>query len=334
MNQLKYLADSGYLQDPKMVELAKHPRKFCDHFEIPYVEVKGIAAVGAGRSVSFEYLGKQHKRVELVAKAFYETQGYEVSWSEGVSIILARAAINGAIGRRLADSFELCSFDECHPQLQDEFSAELFGDRAARSYELQKAEFEKKSTETYQMIRGVLYNNAASIRRDEERSEKQKILDEVNKTSSIIRMVQDPADFDKKINSVWEEIKIAPPLEEFAEHIDNAIAAHNARYSAANLKYQTINYNEWVAKYSMRLIEVMGVESIKKQPFETEIDSETMMKSFDLTLLDPLNKTLKFAEVKNNDGFTAMQVAALQRWIKLPEEARPPFELCFVCVEK
>jgi hypothetical protein len=326
-----------YIDDPKMIEIAKKPELFCEHYGIPVTRISDVSAEKTGRLTTFTHKGNPYKRVELVAKAHYEAQGLEVSWSEGVSILLIKVGIMGALARRIKDTFSMKSIDEYLPDKPTSLLDQGHYEVMSSSYEKLKSDFEQASVGCYTLMRNHLLitmtptsvspkNELESTTSEPELIESKSIVTQ----NSLFHKIHDLELVRLRQKMAFDEIKAHPPIVELIEHMNNYICEQQLRYSAPNQKYKLVNYNDWTIQFARRLIEVLGLEIFSVDNFLTVTDNPTIMSVSDLTILDPVAKVLRFVEVKNDDGFTPLQLFHLQEWLKMANEIRSPFELCLV----
>lgn len=326
-----------YIDDPKMIEIAKKPERFCEHYGIPVTRIVDVSAEKTGRLTTFTYKGNPYKRVELVAKAHYEAQGLEVSWSEGVSILLIKVSIMGALARRIKDTFSMKSIDEYLPDKPLSFLDQLDHERMSLSYEKFKSEFEQASVGCYSLMKSHFRNSmtptSESFKNKLESTTSESELIEsrpIITQQYLFHQIHDPDLVRLRLKIAFDEIKAHPPIDELIEHMNNYICEEQVKYSAPSQKYQLAKYNDWTIQFARRLIEVMGLEIFSVDSFLDVRDDPAIMSVSDLTVLDPVAKVLRFVEVKNEDGFTPLQLFHLQEWLKMSNEIRSPFELCLV----
>lgn len=325
-----------YVTDQEILKFGNKPLQLCEHFGIPTSRVEGVSEIKVGRSTTFEYQCNSFKRVELVAKRFYENQGYEVSWSEGAALVLLRMAINGAIARRTADLFEVTPFDEHSPPESYSGLASEHRERMLADHQKRESAFEERSTATYKLIRMHLREVMLG-----EQSSPKALAENDGSTSQVgltkfpfwnqpVKMIESPETVRERVLLAYENINEQPPLDELVEHMQNFIKQQQERYSAPNLKYRIANYSEWTVAFARRLIEVLGLRSFNSELIPVQVDPFLCMEGFDLTVLDVKNKSLRFVEVKNTDSFTPFQLVSIQEWIDMAPSIRPPFEVCLV----
>lgn len=295
------------------------------------VFVEGVRSKKVGRFTEFEYEGKQYKRVELVAKAFYEKQGLEVSWSEGAAYALASAAINSAITRRISSSFEVSS-KTAYIGGDAKSGIELLGlDDLAIAYEENLQEFRKLSYGTYRLACEALHrlNTRSFVPSLSSEYMDESTLHEKLGTAPFIKVLETTESIVAKANEILTSLGENLEPQELLEHMNEHIAHQNKRKARVqNTQYS--NFNEWSAAFGLRLIEILGPQHFHNG-FAGLIDGGTVnMANFDLTIVDPQRKVIRFAEVKNSDGLTPFQTVYLEDWIGLPKNNRPEFEFCFV----
>lgn len=320
-----------YIQDQEMIALSQNPERFCEKYGIPVSKILNVSIIKNGRSNTFEHKGKPYKRVELIAKAHYEEQGFEVSWSEGISVLLVTVSISAAISRRVKDAFTMKSIDE---YLIDTPSSihfkDLLKDKASR-YEKYKADFEQGSIACHQLIHSHLLKSrprkTEGLKTNLDISSNDSELDESVANDSrhdLFHTIKDLELIHIRMQKAFEEIKANPPIDELMEHMNNFVNIQRERYSAPHMNFRLVNLNEWSIQFARRLIEIIGLEIFYSDKFST------VMSVSDLTLLDPVSKVVRFVEIKNKDGFTPTQLLHLQSWLKLSSEMRCSFELCLV----
>lgn len=323
------------IKNQDLLDLASKPKLLCEKFNVPMVFVEGVKSKKIGRFTEFEYDGKPYKRVELVAKAFYEKKGLEVSWSEGAALVLVNAAINSAISRRLVDSFKVADSEQyvgvAAKTGLDERSKEV----RTQSYEEQLREYEKLSFGTYKLVRHCIAMERRDRRKlidalvsDIDQVDQGGSIDELN-IAPFLKVVDSIEAISAKASKIQDSLMHSDLNEELIVHM-NEFIEHDKRRMENNRTKVYSNYNEWSMAFALRIIELLGIGHFQNRFEESLTDNSSLMSSFDLTMLDTERKALRFAEVKNTDGLTPFQLLYLEEWINLPSNNRPEFEFCFV----
>jgi hypothetical protein len=90
--------------------LPNNPEKIYREFGLTVTKITGVEVSGAGYNRSFAFKGGGYKRPELVAKAFYESLGYVVTWSEGFALQVIVESLLSEAAYRIKDRLALHRF--------------------------------------------------------------------------------------------------------------------------------------------------------------------------------------------------------------------------------
>lgn len=336
MSTAKHNPVLNYVRDQDIIKLGGDPVRLCVHFGIPVSRVEGVVYSKTEKVANFNYNGNSFKRVELVAKKFYEDKGLEASWSEGAALVLVRVAINGAIARRISGLFKLMSLDEYLAQFDNEDLISVHRERLTTEHEKRERSFEERSTETYKLIRthlrAIMLGDVSRQKSALDDDESDSPIGDSKKVffTKPVQINQSPEVIKELVNSAYSSICEKPPLDELVEHMKNFIKHQQERYSDPKSRYMMTNYSEWTVSFARRLVEVLGLRDFNFELIPGQESPFLCMERFDLNVLDVKNKSLRIVEVKNTDSFTPFQLVGIQGWIDLPPSIRPPFEVCVV----
>lgn len=302
------------INDPEMLELSKKPEKFCLHYGVPITYIKDVKIVSDVKRKAFEYRGSKFNYVELLAKSHYESEGLEAAWTEGAAIELVNAAFGGALTRRIINSFRLSSFEE-YTSHYGSTSIDS-RDRLLHSFKKIEIEFNSGGYRAYHLLYPILISLYKDIR---------------STTVHAVVPSKTNEELKKEIENAKKEIiNNKPSHEELIGYIDDYIEAQKKKYEGNTLprvKREINRYNEWLVEFAIRIIDEIGFENLQ---YDNGICLNYPMAKSDLTIIDKKNKTLRFAEVKNQDSFTEHQTFYLKIWINTLPEEREPFELCLI----
>ena len=302
----------SYVEDLELIKMMNKPRDICEKYGINFVELDGVLNQSSGRSNSFLYKDKKYSRVELIAKQYYENQGYIASWNEGASFVLIRVAMDSEIIRRTKHLIDLpttkeSKIDNCEISSWEDISKKGWHTLAssargtmANIKVFEEAKSNPKISSPYLTLENLLANASCVFK-----TNPQKFLEE-----AAIALYE------------MESLNL---LEEYKIHMQKYVAD-----KTKNDKHrQYINYNEWSIEHALKLIEIFGI-NISGSNLLGHQSLTGSLEQFDLSLIDAVNRKMKFVEVKNNDGFTPFQIVALDDWLKHRNQVTADFEICFV----
>lgn len=306
------------LKNEEVLALSKNPEALSERFGIPIVQIQGVKEVATGRIKSFQYREKSYKRIELIAKAYYEAQGFEASWSEGVALLLAKIALYCALAHRVRDYFIFSDERIRSEYADDSHLLEIHLNGYTNKLEQRQSALKFGGMRAFDELRIPIDYLCSGCFEGE-------IL---AKNCGDIQFTANPKDIHEQILKHALQMQDSLPKEELLEYMNEYNAKLHEVYEQTKFKYRLANHNEWSAQFALRIIEVLGPESLLELAFSRGSFVDT---NFDITVLDVQNKSLKFVEVKNTDPFTDLQLLNIEDWI---EHSTFPIELCLVQTEK
>lgn len=305
-----------YISDKSLIELINTPYEICNKYKIPFIVLDDVLVRSEGRKKILSYMGSDYSRVELVAKRFYEEQGFYVSWNEGAVFHMIRAAVNAAIMNRLGSAVTV-SRDTRHPFFTE------------NDWIVLENIFEHDKAAAYHSMRGVMLGFKLLYPKVQVNNPD---LDAGYPQTPEEVLVKSGLKFSDSLENIsglaikaLADIKENPPLEEYAKSMRVLIDER----AKSQPKWQSNSYNDWSLDFALKVIETIGIDFMGHELLETGY-TFTSLENFDLTLLDVVEKKLKFVEVKNKDGFTAYQLVDLDAWLSKRDEMNFSFEMCFV----
>jgi len=287
--------------------LARHrtPADLFEHYGLPVTRVPGVISVTARE---FHYDFAEFKRVELVAKRYYENQGCLANWSEGTSFSILRDAFRDCLLSGLANCYRyteniltdrrtagatwnldndwLLANGDAHayaPYL----TAYVYFDLAGQVFEPPtegQAEFERS------MVRAApLFELAVPVQKLAERYHSQ--LDSIRQSMSVM--------------------------------LSHYIKARAKKFADSGLdKYGSANYIE---EFLLKAMETM----VYQPALNPVAVHDVYCSGFDLLVFDPSTGLLRFVEVKNKDKLTHGQLTNLLKYLR-SNMPYPQVELCVV----
>lgn len=283
-----------------MASLSNNPEKIFEKYGLTINRILADEISGSGYKTNFSYLGNIYPRPELVAKAFYESQGFKVSWSEGVAWELA-------IQRLLDELTEHCP--KYLKVIEGDFIRKINSSADPSSPE----------------YRDLMQNLLESKKRHESDIESSGIISR----STLLRYISAAMDDNKDELKELHEIKcnhsgdytiiLSEPLEDFREDIKNAISSLCSTKDKAGIisklpKPPTErksnfsadrNLNEWSILFAKELLESLDWAKLLNTYFQK---SYYILNPFDLTVVNTTTSEVKFVEVKFKDKFTSKQI--------------------------
>ncbi|MBP6152540.1 MAG: hypothetical protein KA413_03660 [Candidatus Methylopumilus sp.] len=293
-------------------DLTGTPEMVFNRYELPIRKIHNIEQRINGKSKSFILDGKEYKRVELLAKANYESLGYTASWSEGFAIDLLEAAITAEVVSKVSKYFKISD------EYMDEKSANY-----PKMLEMQRSLENSSHSSYYQLQSEIQYLYQPHLRGPGNTSLNEGSSHKKERAPFIELLISEDelkVKIEESLESVLYEkniSRIESAMEIHFEYVKNS-------YRNGNLPQ---NVNEWSLEFAKVILQKIGVDSRfcninKKRQF--------VCRGFDLTLIDNSNKEIIFAEVKNKDKFTVFQNISIAEFI---EDRNEKIELCLVLVK-
>lgn len=299
-----------YVEDKKLIEMMNFPKEICEKYKINYITIGGVVAQKEGNRTSFLYQGDRYSRVELVAKRYYESLGYLSAWNEGASFTLVNVAVGAEMVKRLAHLIEFNGGTYYSDVHKDTYSLENMSDKG------------------WHLLQKFISSDLSNINHFDKTGihALYKTRDELINALICVYKV-DPHEFLSQAEVVFGEMIKSPllNLNDYKVHME-AYIAERVRNSRGRPDQ---NLNEWAINHALKLIEVMGLDEFSPSLLKRCSSYSSIIK-FDLSLVDVKNKKLKFAEVKNKDGFTPFQIVSLDEWLRNRNATQAEFEVCFV----
>lgn len=279
---------------------------------LPIKTIKNITQKVNGRSKSFIFQDKEFKRVELVAKAYYENLGYLVSWSEGFAIDLLEAALTAEVVSKVSKYFKISDtyLRESSYQYEDLLKTQkLLETSDPNSYYTLKSSIR------------ALYNpsliDANLIKYPDSQSSN-------DKKPAFIELLISEEEIKHKIQEAIDLV-IA---EKNIERIENSMLMHlkymQELYSNGILPQ---NMNIWSLEFTKVIFSRVGFD---KRFININTQRNFICRGFDLTLIDE-NNELTFVEVKNKDKFTLHQCISIGEYLENPSDK---IELCLIDIDE
>lgn len=287
-------------------EIPNNPEKIFEKFNLPAINIGNVKCQGSGFKKTYEWNGKQYKRPELVAKAFYEEKGYLVSWSEGVGWGIVIKSLLALLSLSMGRFFEVVDTRE----------QELVWARSAAEH----LEFNFKIHELHGPP--LFYEKALKRVEDNYRERIARLKGENNtyeyKMREIIIAIHNNDDvmLRKHLNNYKLQttldinllrVKLAESVEEISneknlELIENFYPEiGQIIFNEYRDKY---NLTEWTIKFAKDILAKLDWKIIYSKYLDACGHYEVR---FDLTVIDADRNDIKFVEVKVNDKFTEFQ---------------------------
>lgn len=286
------------IKNLNLLELAKKPIELCKEYEIPHRFIDGILEIKEGRKKKFILDGKEYARVEILAKEYYETLGYKASWNEGLSFLIVNKCLFSMIFEELKELFEP-NYKNKIVKIEsiDEFWREAGSKLRSELHSFYVAI-------NYPSMMEYLLNNDQIY-----------IIPKIS-ISDLLKKVEEMN------NKNYKELNIDFLRKTMLEKIEEEKKRCHLNPSA--MKMVDITHNEYVLDFTHEMVQSVSFEEFNKY-------SHSAIYSFDLTVLDVINKKLKIVEVKNKDSFTKYQVFSLDCYLsdKYADQGID-LELCFI----
>jgi hypothetical protein len=287
------------------------PEEVFNRYELPVRKINNIQQKINGRTKSFVFNEKEYKRVELVAKAYYESEGYTASWSEGFPIDLLEVAITAEVISKISKYFKIS--DEYMDEKSSSYPEwlkhqQILQNSDPKSYYLLSSEI-SRIYDPY--LKGVMNTdlNGTATPKKEQTSSYQLLISENDLKTEI----------EKSIESVLTEKnyeKIEQSMEMHLEYEQN-------KYRNGILPQ---NVNTWSLDFAKVLLRRVGFD---RRFCRINNKSEFACRVFDLTLISNSNEII-FVEVKNKDKLTMFQNMSIADYL---DDRKGKIELCLIQVE-
>ncbi len=287
------------------------PEQVFNRYELPVRKINNIKQKINGRTKSFVFNEKEYKRVELAAKAYYESEGYTASWSEGFPIDLLEVAITAEVISKISKYYKISD------EYLDEKSLvesgllkyqQILQNSDPKSYYLLSSEI-RRVYEPYLSGAGNASLNATATLIKEPTSSFQLLISENELKVEI----------EKSIELVLAEKnyeKIEQSMEMHLEYVQN-------KYSNGRLPQ---NVNIWSLDFAKVLLRRVGFD---RRFCRINTKNEFACRVFDLTLISNSNEII-FVEVKNKDKLTMFQNISIADYL---DNRKGKIELCLIQVE-
>lgn len=287
------------------------PEEVFNRYQLPVRKVNNIQQKTTGRTKSFIFKDKEYKRVELVAKAYYESEGYTASWSEGFPIDLLEVAITAEVISKISKYYKISDeyMDEksvLYPEWLK--SQEILQNSDPKSYYLLSSEI-RCVYEPYLRGAGNTDLNTTTTPRKERAPTYQLLISEDELKLEIEKSIELML-----VEKDYERIEKSMEMHlEYVQH----------KYRNGILPQ---NVNTWSLDFAKVLLKRVGFDrrfcSINKK-------REFACRGFDLTLISSSNEII-FAEVKNKDKLTMFQIMSIADYL---DNKKGEIELCLIKVE-
>ena len=299
--------EDGYAIHQLLESMPNVPEKIFEKFDLSIITIDNVLIEGSGFKRVFTWNGKTYKRPELVAKAYYEQQGYMVTWSEGVAWGIVIKALEKIFcvefgkyfnliddrDQQLEKLFGMISRKRFHP---DQFSDKEGDDKYKKIAEKQVND---EYTKRFNKINGIegqcelrLLDIAQSIFDKDEvafnKFIKMSKLECKNSFKELNELMND------LIINLQKNIKIEC-LEIYFPKVGDII------FNAERDKY---NLNEWSIQFAKDLLLKLSWVDVYNKHFAS---CRNFITRFDLTLIGVDTNEVKFVEVKVDDSFTMFQ---------------------------
>ncbi|WP_306554023.1 hypothetical protein [Acidovorax sp.] len=283
----------------ELESLPNHPEKIFKNYGLTVHQIQVDEISGSGYKTSFSYLGKKYSRPELVAKAFYESQGFKVSWSEGVAWDLAIRCLLDALTNdcpkhlKLVEG-KLSNNKNISNQSSSPEYAELMQNLLAS-----KARYENDIASSGTISRSTLLQYIESALRvdSDELEELHKI--KTNRASDYDVILSTPLnEFRIEARNIVHKLANTQDRASIISRLPTPPAEKKSHFSGDR------NLNEWSILFARELLESMDWSKLLDLYFDKGL---YILNPFDLTVVDTTNSEVKFVEVKFKDKFTANQ---------------------------
>lgn len=291
--------DLWHRLDDYIDKAPKNPVKLFNALSLPIDEIYVDSVDGGGFKRTFERGGKKFSRPELVAKDFYESQGYKVTWSEGVAFSMALGAISAELANRVMQHFyvvprKIYSDDEIRDmQLRGVASI----DNIIKNNDFEKerpARFSSGGRGASSVLAELF---VALIKNDESRIEY----------------------YTNGANGLGVNCSVESLMQSFQDELRNVVLNSSAddltRWLSDPGEYKNLEYKEkwkysnWSIEFAKDLLKNFNRESIYEHIKKMGGFSSVW---FDLSLFNYATGAIKFVEVKLDDRFTDLQIMDLK----------------------
>lgn len=294
----------------KISGLPNNPEKIFQELNLPVVVIDGVQIEGVGFKRTFTWNGKQYKRPELVAKAFYEAKGYQVTWSEGVAWGIALKGLMSMLSIKFSKYFEVKDLRSAEIEVAVSVAAnkqELFEIHELHGPSLY-IEVAKKNVEDRYRDSVARLNGENGLVETRIRSIAQAVYDgdefSLKKHLDAFKLTTDfnINELKEKLQQVIQEIHLEKDVVSVEMYLptvgDKLFNEHTDKR----------NLNEWSIKFAGDVLRNMSWKKLYDRMFESNGGYETR---FDLTAVNYSEDEVKFVEVKLDDKFTEWQMLDL-----------------------
>jgi len=292
----------------KQIDLMSNdPEKIFNTFNFKVQQIDGVELSGSGYKKIFCWRGKEYKRPELVAKAYYESMGYSVTWSEGVAWGII---INSLIAL-------LCIKMGKYFRAKDTRSQEL-------EWALSAAKHKQFQFEIHDCFGPPLYIERAYARVEQSYEERiEKLQGKNGKYEFHLRTLinyiydLDNTSFDKFLETLKLETdldinalkaRLIDAVKELSmEKNLEALEIYYPEVGAQVFNEYRDKYNltEWTIKFAKEALARLNWENLYNNFLER---NGRYAARFDLTVIDFETDAIKFVEVKVDDKLTEFQL--------------------------
>lgn len=307
----------------KINSLPNNPEKIFKEFNYPVQIIDNVRFEGSGFKRKYYWNNREFKRPELVAKAFYEAQGYHVSWSEGVAWNIVIKSLMSILTLRMGQYFKFAFSDTRESALEFAISSSKM-----HQHHFDFLGIHGPSLIVERAIDGV--NNRFDKRMEKLAGDDGEFFDELR---HIILSIydNDQIDFSQwtrfhRISSDFDIAELRVKLLEQVEELSSSKEISVLRQyfpkigdKISNEYRDKNNLNEWTIKFAEEALANIDWRKIYIKNLEAHGEYATR---FDLTLVNYETSEVRFVEVKVDDSFTFWQKLDLTASIhhRLPVE--------------
>jgi hypothetical protein len=282
----------------------KTPKEMFAAYRLPVVEVLGV---NAEPPRSFKYQDTIFPRVELVAKRYYEDQGYLATWSEGIAFRFMREAVSLYICAGLASSYRYNRNIETNPRSSRNHTWSLPEDLHLEATDVMLFR---------PFLEGHVYFDLAGIALPPAPPSRLDYFESIIEPSPLFDLLISKAELAERYASLVAALK------------NQAGGLLNPFVSMAQQQYVAKGFDKYGSSPYFKEFANAVFESGGYSTACNELEVFMVPGyNFDLMVFDPKIKQLRFVEVKNRDKLTHGQTMSLVEYLKDPVL---PLELCLV----
>lgn len=285
------------------------PELLFDELEFPVVSVEGVEKIDG----KFYYKGEQYSSVELVAKKFYEEQGFSASYSEGGALFLSFICVMSFICTRLKSKLRIAEpviykngkiFNRKNGVPYDDIPPEVVCKKNLKWTNNFK---NKNNLELAFEKGGYLFYKEIAMDLDYyigvTASKNIYIINDVSRKTVRKYIFDFAKDLDCNFSSYIEELK---------KYIHDFYDINNlSKGFGRSIYFNNLKFNNESFEFAIEIIKAIGAVNILKS-YKKEGSFNV---TFDLTVIDSKNKKIRCVEVKNSDNFTQSQISSMHRFV-------------------